>query len=127
MRPIHVLAVASAIMIAPTAALADFPVYLGQPLQTATGTFVDYGNGNRSGGIVIRSATGKPTIYATSSALTAGGRAVRACYTVSGCPSWPATIRAGSRVRVTFWTIPGVRVPQDAATNYVAKSFEAMP
>jgi hypothetical protein len=109
-------ALAFALTIATTQSVSAFEKYAGQSLHIATGVFINFGNGNRQGGVTIKSADGVH-VYATSLKTTFNGKAT-SCVSDLGCATWPANIiPKKTRVRVTWWTIPMVAAADRAVKD----------
>ncbi len=112
-----------------TAASAWPKPYAGQKLHTEIGVFRGFENGNRAGGLEIRTANGSSHIFATTLKTTWNRKAID-CWRsptaeTTPCAAWPKNIVDGkTSVRVTYWdTIhssadgPGLPGPERVAKD----------
>jgi hypothetical protein len=116
-----------------TPARADFPTPPPNVrLHTARGVLTDWGAGNRSGGLTIRTASGK-RVFALSTGITINGKPVVCAFPPRGgkprdpvmCDSWPSNVVIGKTpVRVSYWTNARAGDPSE---RDVAQSLATSP
>ncbi len=120
-------AIVAALVVASTAASSAWPKpYAGQAMHMQDGVLVSFANGNRAGGLTVRTADGKTQDYATTLRMTWLHRTM-SCYQMpepnepaTACASWPKSIVPGKTiVRITYWDAvhtaadgPGVSGPE---------------
>ncbi len=125
-------AIGACLIFASTAAASAWPKpYAGEPKHTQDGVLVNFGNGNRAGGLTIRVANGKSQDYATSIGPdgTKWQHRLISCMWMpdpknssSACAEWPKQIVPGKTiVRVTYWVGtnngPGIPGNERVATD----------
>ena len=113
---------AASVVALPVAASADFPPRpAGAPLHETRGVLQDWGIGNRSGGISIRTQTGVRWFAVSDRIYVDGKRVICALPPRRGqkpdkaeCESWPAGLVLGtSRVVVSYWDNPASKDSSD--------------
>ncbi len=81
-------------------------------IKSATGTLIDFGEGNGSGSLTLREASGSHDYYLARS-VTLDGKAVTCAsppqagvrFDKTQCPYWPRSVVLGkTRVVVKYWT-----------------------
>ena len=117
-KAILTLAIAGA---ATTAASAWPKPYAGQKLHAEIGVLRMFGNGNRAGGLEIRTAGGVSQTFSTTLKTTWNRKRI-ACWqpptAQTPCAEWPKNIIVGrTSVRVTYWDAaysggPGIPGPE---------------
>ena len=114
-----------------TAAFAWPDPYNGQALKTVVRKLVSFGNGNKAGGLSIKTSDGSERLFSTSLGMTWNKHRI-SCSSMpssrdrSSCADWPKSIVPNkTTVQVTYFV--GTDHGPGAPTAGIAKDVSAMP